>query len=102
MTETTPPIQTELSGHPPVLHVRGDIDASTSAALTAAVDDLASASDGPLVIDLSKVTFMDSSGLSVLINAHQRGFTIVVRQPSEVVRRVVELTGLEAVLVIEP
>ena len=51
-----------------------------------------------LVLDLSQLGFVDSSGLRVLISAqHQladHGGTLVLRSPSETVRRLLEITGL--------
>lgn len=76
--------------------VSGEIDAATCGALTAALE-----ADGPgtiSCIDLSGVTFMDSSGLRVLI-AHQETLAdtnrrLEVRDPSRSVRRLMEITGL--------
>jgi anti-sigma B factor antagonist len=54
-----------------------------------------------VVIDMSELAFMDSSGLTVMLEAARRGASVVLRQPSPVVRRLVEITGLTDVLRIE-
>lgn len=85
-----------------VIHVTGEVDLATAPTLEDALTDVPS-SDHPLIIDLSDVTFLDSSGLSVLVKARQRleradgsnGLRLVVTRP--VIRRVFEVTGLAEV-----
>ena len=55
----------------------------------------------PLVVDLTQLEFMDSSGIAMLLRAAGRVGTIEVRNPSDVVRRIIECTGLADVLHIE-
>ncbi|WP_308460673.1 STAS domain-containing protein [Streptomyces sp. Ru72] len=53
-----------------VLTLAGEIDHHTSQTLRQALD----ASDAPrprIVVDLSRVTFMDSTGINILIAAHR-------------------------------
>jgi anti-anti-sigma factor len=54
------------------------------------------------VLDLAAVTFIDSTGLSALMDARaesdRNGWEFSVQHPSAAVRRVVELAGLEHVL----
>ena len=52
-----------------------------------------------VVVDLSQLTFMDSSGLGA-IHAARRGAikdggTLVVSRPSPIVHKVLEITGLD-------
>jgi anti-anti-sigma factor len=56
-----------------------------------------------LVIDLRSVTFIDSTGLALLLradtNAREMGFHLhVVRSPTEIVKAVFEASGLNTVL----
>ena len=78
-----------------VLRVAGDIDASTAPMLSAACLELETMSD-QLVLELGGVTFMDSSGLHVLVTTYQRAGagSIVVRNAPDQVRRLLEITGL--------
>jgi anti-sigma B factor antagonist len=55
-----------------------------------------------IVVELSELSFMDSSGLGVLLEQHRRGATVVLRNPSPIIRRVVEATGLTDVLRFDP
>lgn len=78
-----------------VVTVVGEIDPSTSPLLREACHRAASMSSR-LVLDLAGVTFMDSSALKVLIETRQRKdiTTVVVRNASHPVRRLLEITGL--------
>lgn len=85
-----------------VVHVEGSVDAATAPALDDAIEK-ARLNGIPVVVDLSAVDFMDSSGLSVLVAANgSNGATaLVLRRPSRAVRRVLEITGLEEPFEIE-
>ena len=78
----------------------GEIDMSTAGLFRQAID-LASR-DGRVVIDLAGTTFMDSSGLAVLVGAYQqlgrRRDAVVLRSVGDHVRHVVEITGIDRVV----
>ena len=83
-----------------VVRLIGEIDLSNADAL----GDTLAAITGEghhLVIDLSALEFMDSSGLAMLLRAAGRASSVEVRNPSAVVRRIIECTGLADVLHIE-
>ena len=75
--------------------VHGDIDVAGGPILEAAL--LAREADDPLVIDLSDVFFIDSSGLRSLLGAsrraHDRNATVVLRDVGPEVLRLLEITG---------
>jgi len=79
------------------LALEGEIDAHTAPDLAARYVELP-AGDGDFVIDMSKVDFMDSSGLRVVIELHQRAEQasrrLVLRTPSQPVTRLIEVSGL--------
>ena len=78
------------------LVVVGDIDAHTCPDLAERLDPLPGGAD--VHVDLAGVEFMDSSGLRVIIGAHQRatdeGRRIVLERPSTSVQRLIEISGL--------
>ena len=76
--------------------VAGELDRSTTARFDSAVADAARAGDA-VVLDLSRVTFIDSSGLRSLIRLGQtlQGIGLVLHDPSPKVRRVLEIRGLD-------
>jgi anti-sigma B factor antagonist len=83
-----------------VLAVSGEIDTLTSPEFTAATDDLLTASGDVLVMDLTEVRFLASSGLAVLISAahraEDRGIRLRLVVPNRTVRRPLEITGTAA------
>lgn len=65
------------------------------------------ATDAPaIVLDLSSVTFIDSTGVRVLVFAHTRSRTdsnrLRITRPTGAVLRVMEIAGLIGVLPFEP
>lgn len=83
--------------------IAGDIDASTVSALSEAFAGEHAAKDGSVVVDVEGVTFIDSSGLRVLLDLRSRvepgGVTL--RAAPRSVRRLLELTGLSDSFVLE-
>jgi anti-sigma B factor antagonist len=75
----------------------GELDLATSPRLRATLDD-ATETGSRVLIDLSEVSFLDSSALSVLVRSHTLladaggELKLVVKTAS--VRRVLEVTGL--------
>ena len=78
--------------------VGGELEFGTAASLRHTLIDLAQKGCNPLVIDLGGLGFIDSSGLSLLVQAKQRiesqGHRFVLRNPSDCVQRVFEISGL--------
>jgi anti-anti-sigma factor len=76
-----------------VLVLEGELDAHSSAALAEQLQREPQTS----VLDLAGVTFIDSSGLRVLVEAHQARESeggLVLRSPSSAVQRLLEISGL--------
>ena len=96
----------KLSGRSRGWSVRGEIDAGTCPDLDAALADLPDVADGIIELDLAGVTFIDSSGLRVLITLvhrmHNTSGTVVIRNPSRPVARIVEITGLNLLFGLDP
>lgn len=81
-----------------VVAARGEIDVATAPALRERLDLVIDRDSGPVVVDLTSVTFIDSTGLGVLIGARQRcaegsrDLRIVIVEPR--ILKVFEITGL--------
>lgn len=75
----------------------GELDAHTAPELVGRLDPLPGDS-GDITVDLAGLDFMDSSGLRVIVEAHQRAESsqrrLVVRRPSSTVVRLFEISGL--------
>ena len=95
-------IQTLWRDDTAVIELSGELDLANSPKLETAILDAEASEIGRIVIDLSGLTFVDSSGLAVLLAAHARS-----RQDSnrlrfvpcghESVVRVLKLTETEEV-----
>jgi anti-sigma B factor antagonist len=82
----------------PRLLVAGEIDLAVAGGFASAVNHLLDSANGAAaVLDLTEVTFFNSTGIGVLCDAaagaKRRGVALVVR-PSQSVRRTLEITGL--------
>ena len=75
------------------LAVAGEVDLSNAENLRAALDDCPPNGSG-VVIDMSGVSFMDSSGLAVILEAarDREARLIVVAAPGSAVERLLEMT----------
>jgi anti-anti-sigma factor len=83
----------EVAGR--LVRISGELDIAVVADLLAEVAPLTS-QPGDMSIDLSRLTFMDSSGLQALLTIARdvRG-TLILLDPRPAVRRVFEITGTE-------
>ena len=76
-----------------VVAVVGEIDLATAAQLRECLSTLA----GRVVIDLAGVTFLDSSGIAVLVSQRNRLVGVDgglwLRGPNDMVRRTLEIVG---------
>jgi anti-sigma B factor antagonist/stage II sporulation protein AA (anti-sigma F factor antagonist) len=82
-----------------VLAISGELDLASSPSLESELERVFATESVQLVIlDLAELEFMDSTGLSVLVRAHQRAgetgrrFGVVKGQPQ--VQRLLSLTGV--------
>lgn len=80
-----------------LLTVRGEIDTLTAPTFTTAADELLAEPGDALVVDLTGVRFLASSGLAVLISAahraDERGIRLRLVVATRAVRRPIEITG---------
>ena len=111
-SQTSPdgtPFAIAVAGPPdrPVVQVAGEIDVATAPELRQELTRLAGGGAGAIEVDLDGVSFLDSSGLGVLLGAHKRlvaagGQGIRITGARDTVRRVLEITGLDATFALDP
>lgn len=81
-----------------VVWIRGEHDIATCEHLRLAIDSAAGLDDADVVVDLSRVTFMDASTLGALVGAHRtldaRSRSLLVRAPTRAARRLLEVCEL--------
>jgi anti-sigma B factor antagonist len=81
-----------------VVEVAGEIELNNAARLRTELRNVCETAACRVVVDMSRVTFIDSTGIGVLVGAlkrtreHDGSFALVCPQPR--VRRVFEITGL--------
>jgi len=101
----------ELEGGIRLLEVHGELDLSTATQLEVPLEEAVASHAASVVIDLAGCTFIDSTGIALIVRAWQRvdaaagnggeGGLVLCCQ-SEQVRRVLEVTGLEHSLRVFP
>ena len=94
-------IDERADGGDRIVAARGELDLHTAPQLASALTPAIDAGDR-VIVDLTGVTFIDSSGVGVLVTALERarptGTTLVVVAPHPRVRKVFEITGLDGLL----
>ena len=97
-------LETETEGTRALVRIRGDLDLQVIEQVTAALTQIESAEPELLVIDLSRVTFMDSSGMATVAGAHIRaaeaGRRFAIVRPPANVRQAFDRTKLDKVIAI--
>jgi anti-anti-sigma factor len=86
----------------PLVAICGELDLSTTEQVRSAVDAALAGRQQRVVFDLSGLTFMDSSGIALLVRVAQRVGDVELRTPTPIVRRLIELTGLAQTLRLVP
>jgi anti-anti-sigma factor len=101
-----PTSTTVAQGNAVVVHLRGEFDCDSVASLTAILDAGAALGGALLVVDLSRVGFMDSATVRVLelaaekLAGHSR--TLALRSPTPAGRRIIGLCGAARLLEPDP
>jgi anti-anti-sigma factor len=93
------------AGRAVTVAVSGDVDGDTAPVLRdRLVDVLEGQGNRSVSVDLSGMTFIDSSGLSVLVDMHrraaERGADFVLRNARATTMRVFDIVGMSEILTI--
>jgi anti-sigma B factor antagonist len=86
------------------VEVSGEIDLGTVGAFSAHLGDIVGRNPKRLVIDLSGVAFVDSSGLHAFVRVRRdlpESCPVVLRSPRHQIRQVFDITGLAPVFAFE-
>jgi anti-anti-sigma factor len=88
-----------------VLRLVGELDLAEANRAKRIAGTAIAAGTGPFVVDLSELTYCDSSGINVLLDIHRRaescGRTVILRQPHPRVKRVLDLTAVTEQFVVD-
>jgi anti-sigma B factor antagonist len=91
-------LEMRTEGRATLIVVHGELDLASAPELEAELGRLPEPPPELLIVDLRQLDFMDSTGLSILVKAHQRAveedreFGLV--RGSQQVQRLLELTGV--------
>lgn len=92
-----------LDGHV-IMRLRGELDLSSAEIFADAARHAHAEGSPTIVLDLSALDFIDSSGLRQLVVALQRqrdnGGDVVLRAPTDRTRRLLEIVGLDRIFTI--
>jgi anti-sigma B factor antagonist len=85
----------------PVIRASGEIDVATSPLLRSELATVIGSAPASVTVDLAQVSFIDSSGLGVLVGALKRvremnpDAKLRVVHPQDAVKKVFDITGLD-------
>lgn len=98
-------VRTQSGDGTVVLRLQGDLDVATAAELRRALAQALDGSPSSLVLDLSELSFVDSTGIGALVGGSRRarevGCSFVVRSPVRAVKKALRLTGVDQLLTVE-
>lgn len=91
-------VEVERRGRAALISVAGELDLATGPELEAELGDISTDDIELVVVDLRRLEFMDSTGLSIIVRAHQRlggeGCELGLVRGSPQVQRLLDLTGV--------
>ena len=94
-------IEASPAGRTVVLAVCGDVDIATASTLRERLADAVASFRG-VVVDLEEVPFLDSTGLGVLVAAHNRarsaGSALVIARPQRIVKNALRLVQVDTLI----
>jgi len=88
-----------------VIRLHGELDLATAPKLVRALAEGLDGKPSGLVLDLSQLSFIDSTGIGVLMTGYRRadadGCSFVLRAPSRGVLRTLQVTGVAHMVLTE-
>jgi anti-sigma B factor antagonist len=85
-----------------VIRLSGELDMVSVENVRSVIEGALSGPNDRLVFEVSGLDFMDSSGIALLISMTRKVNAVEVRNPTAIVRRIIELTGLTDILLLVP
>ncbi|MDR2267557.1 MAG: anti-sigma factor antagonist [Christensenellaceae bacterium] len=93
----------EMTGSSLLVHLSGDLDHQTSASLRTTIDKLLSLGGySEVVFDLSNVTFIDSSGIGLILGRYKLlkslNKTMNIKSPTPSVDKMLTVSGIYTII----
>lgn len=106
MTECESEIKSVMRGRSMIILIEGDIDHHNARRIRGRIDTkLFIQRPDEIILDLSRVSFMDSSGLGLILGRYTKavelGITFKVANPTPQIKRILDLAGTERLIKIE-
>ncbi|HUC58459.1 MAG TPA: STAS domain-containing protein [Streptosporangiaceae bacterium] len=102
-SDQDPALATRTEGRTLILRLTGELDLTSTDRILSDIDAVLDGEHDDIAFDLSGLNFMDSSGIALLLSVSRRvGGNLELRDPTPIIRRLIELTGLESVLRLVP
>jgi anti-sigma B factor antagonist len=80
------------------VRLSGDIDVSVTSSFTEALQVALDGTATRVVFDLTSTTFLDSSGLNMMVAVAKRVPEVTIRNPTPMIRKILTITGLNETL----
>lgn len=98
-------VKTEVSEKILYAYISGELDHHTAKDIRAKIDsEIEQNQPMQTILDFSAVTFMDSSGIGLVMGRYKRmqenGGSVVVQNPPASIRKVMQLAGLDRIAAI--
>ena len=91
-------VQVRREGQTELIAVSGELDLASGPQLESELDKVTTGATTRVVVDLRELEFMDSTGLSIIVRAHQRlaeaACELSLVKGSPQVQRLLDLTGV--------
>lgn len=95
-------MRSEREGDVHTLRLSGELDLATAAEVQRELEHVEATDAESIVLDLSELTFMDSTGVRLLVTAHARARAdsnrLTLLRGGRAVQRILQLSGVEALL----
>jgi anti-sigma B factor antagonist len=91
-------LEVRSEGRAAIIVVSGELDLASSPSLEAELQRVSGTEAELVVLDMRRLEFMDSTGLSIIVRAHQRladeGRALCLVRGPQQVQRLLDLTGV--------
>jgi anti-anti-sigma factor len=95
-------MRSEREGDVHTLRLSGELDLATAAEVQRELEHVEATDAESIVLDLSELTFMDSTGVRLLVTAHARARAdsnrLTLLRGGRAVQRILQLSGVEPLL----
>lgn len=81
-----------------VVRLSGELDMTSVDQARAAIDAALAGGPRRIILDAAALDYTDSSGIALLVRVTRRTQQVQIRNPSPVIRQLIELTGLSEIL----